>query len=156
MYLRPSKLNIDFMPLDNNTMTSNTQVFKPSITMKQLTKHLWKGLFVYQVVFLLVVAIRYPGFLKLAFVGCLMGVFYLWSLLQSADRPKKKGQSMMSLLRVAALAYCIVHLTQVKIPEITIVMLGLLSYKMVLAIEYFAQGRRALVACLVKGKSKKT
>jgi hypothetical protein len=118
--------------------------------MGALSQKLWQGTLIYQLLFLLITGIGFSRFFHLAFMGCLMGIIYLWSLLQSAQLPRQKGQSFSSLGRVAIFAYGVVYITQLKIPELTIVMLGLLSYKIILLLEYFAQGYKALT--VFKGK----
>lgn len=104
-----------------------------------LKKRLWFGTWVTNALFLLTVASLYPSLFRYALMGVAMGTFYLWSLMFSADYPKRGIQFVFSLIRVACLAYLIVELSGNRIPELTVVICGLLSYKVMLTVEYVVQ-----------------
>jgi hypothetical protein len=104
-----------------------------------LKKRLWLGTLATDVLMLTITAFFWPRLLFYAFMGMLMGVFYLWSLMFNADYPKRGVQFVFSLMRVGFLAYLVVKLSHLRMPELTIVMCGLLSYKLMLTVEYVVQ-----------------
>ncbi len=81
--------------------------------------------------------------MRYAVLGCGMGIFYLWSLAFSAEFPKRGIQFAFSLIRVGFLAYLGVRLSGGKIPQLTLVLCGLLSYKLMLTLETVWQGLQA-------------
>jgi hypothetical protein len=105
----------------------------------QLKRRLWIGSLLVDAVLVAVVAVFWPMLLKHLLFGIALGMFYLWSLFFNAEHPKNKIQFAFSLTRIVILAYVIVTLADAHIRELTIVMCGLLSYKVVLTVEYVAQ-----------------
>lgn len=81
----------------------------------------------------------WPHLTWYALFGVGLGLFYLWSLLLNARHPKKGFQFVFSLIRIVILAYVIVVFARGRLPELTIVMCGLLSYKVVLVVNAVAQ-----------------
>jgi hypothetical protein len=109
----------------------------------ELKKRLWIGTLVTDAVLLAVVAFYCPAYLKYLGWGVLMGFFYLWSLSFNAEHPKKGIQFVFSLIRIWIFAYVIVKLSNARVLELAIVMCGLLSYKVILTVEYVVQAMRA-------------
>lgn len=118
---------------------TNVTTNKALSPFQHLKKRLWLGTFVVQILMLVVVAISWPHLFRHAVMGSLMGIFYLWSLMFNADYPKRGVQFVFSLIRVGFLAYLVVNVSDVRIPELIIVMCGLLSYKVMLTVEYVLQ-----------------
>jgi hypothetical protein len=111
----------------------------------RLGKRLWTGIFLLNFFLLAGTALYRPGWLPLATSGVLLGAFYLWSLLENAKHPKRGIQSAFSLIRMVALAWLAVHLSHGRLSELALVMSGLLSYKMVLMVEYVLQALPAFL-----------
>ncbi|HEY9687476.1 MAG TPA: ATP synthase subunit I [Coleofasciculaceae cyanobacterium] len=105
----------------------------------QLKRRLWIGSLLVDAVLVAVVAVYWPELMKHLLFGIALGMFYLWSLFFNAEHPKNKIQFAFSLTRIVILAYVIVTLADAHIRELTIVMCGLLSYKVVLTLEYVVQ-----------------
>jgi hypothetical protein len=109
----------------------------------QLKKRLWLGALITDAILLAVVGFYWPHLLKLLVAGIGMGFFYLWSLSFNAEHPKKGIQFVFSLIRIWIFAYLIVKLANARVLELAIVMCGLLSYKVILTVEYMVQAMRA-------------
>ncbi len=109
----------------------------------QLKRRLWLGTLITDAIMLAVVAIYWPHLLTYLLWGIGMGFFYLWSLSFNAEHPKKGIQFVFSLIRICIFAYVIVKLSNARVLELAIVMCGLLSYKVILTVEYIAQAMQA-------------
>ena len=109
-----------------------------------LKKRLWLGTLCIDAVMITVVAIYWPYYLRPLLFGCGMGLFYLWSLIFSAEHPRHKIQAVFSLTRIVFLAYPIVSIAGRDIHALALVLCGLLSYKGLLAVEYVIQALPAL------------
>lgn len=119
-------------------MSNNPATYYP-----RLKRKLWIGTLATDAIMLSAVAIGWPEHMKSMALGVLLGLFYLWSLGFSAEHPKKKIQFVFSLIRIWILAYVIVKLSHAHVTEVAIVMCGLLSYKVILTVEYVVQASRA-------------
>lgn len=117
--------------------------FKPSAYYRQLKRRLWVGTTILNIFLVAGCAIFWPQALKLLILGMLMGAFYLWSLSFNAEHPKKGVQFVFSLIRICVLAYLIVKLSNARVTELGIVICGLLSYKVILTVEYVVQASQA-------------
>lgn len=115
----------------------------PATYYPRLKRKLWIGTLVTDALMLSAVAIWWPQFMRPMTIGILLGFFYLWSLGFNAEHPKKKIQFVFSLIRIWILAYVIVRLSHAHVTEVAIVMCGLLSYKVILTVEYVVQASRA-------------
>jgi hypothetical protein len=115
------------------TMMTNSPPFQT------LKRKLWLGTLLTDLLFVSAIWYFWPSHLHSAITGVAMGLFYLWSLMFSAEYPKRAVQSVFSLIRVGFLAYLVVKLSGLKIPDLAIVMCGLLSYKLMLTVEYVVQ-----------------
>jgi hypothetical protein len=104
-----------------------------------LKKRLWLGTLLLHMVFLFSVALWRPADLGIGIISVAMGLFYLWSLIFNAEHPKKGWQWSFSLIRMLLFAWMAVRLSHLKMPELALVIAGLLSYKMVLMVEYVMQ-----------------
>lgn len=129
------------------TIMRNLEQYNP-LPFSKLKKKLWIGSLIVQALLLIGVAIFRLYDLKIVFMSTLLGCFYLWSLLFNAEHPKKSWQWSFSLIRTAVIAWLIVQLSGAKMPELALVFIGLLSYKLVLMVEYVIQ---ALPAIKIKG-----
>ncbi len=89
--------------------------------------------------FLISITIYEPHFLKYALAGICVGIFFMGSLMFSAEHPKGREQVVFSLTRMVLLAYIIVMLGDFRLQETGIVICGFLSYKVGLVIEYVKQ-----------------
>lgn len=117
--------------------------YNPATYYAELKRKLWKGTLILDVLFLAGMAWFSPKQLPQAIGGVVMGVFYLWSLSFNAEHPKKSIQFVFSLIRICLLAYIIVKLSHLRVYELAIVISGLLSYKVILTVEYVAQALQA-------------
>ena len=117
--------------------------FEPSAYYHQLKRRLWTGTGILNCVLVVGCAIYWPQYLKLLVLGMLMGAFHLWSLSFNAEHPKKGVQFVFSLIRICILAYVIVKLSNARVTELGIVICGLLSYKVILTVEYVVQASQA-------------
>lgn len=117
--------------------------FEPSPYYHQLKRRLWIGTAVVNLIMAGACALFWPQHLKLLVLGMMMGVFYLWSLSFNAEHPKKGVQFVFSLIRICILAYVIVKLSNARVTELGIVICGLLSYKVILTVEYVVQASQA-------------
>lgn len=113
--------------------------------LSRLKKKLWLGTLLLNILLMAGTALYRPEWLTLAVSGAILGAFYLWSLLENAQYPKRGIQSVFSLVRMVALAWLSVHLSHGRISELALVMSGLLSYKMVLIVEYVLQALPAFL-----------
>ena len=104
-----------------------------------LKKRLWTGTFILNGILLFWTLLYHHQWLMMAVFGVLMGWFYLWSLCENAQHPKRGIQSGFSLIRMVVLAWLAVQLSHGRLAELALVMSGLLSYKMVLIVEYVLQ-----------------
>lgn len=104
-----------------------------------LKKKLWIGTLSTHAVMLSVVWMQWPWLFKHMVAGVVLGVFYLWSLIYNAEHPRRKVQLVFSLIRMVLLAYIIVSISGGRLPEVTVVICGLLSYKVILTVEYVIQ-----------------
>jgi hypothetical protein len=102
-------------------------------------KRLWIGTLLLDILMVAVVSIFWPHYLKPLLWGCGLGVFYLWSLMFSAENPRHKLQAAFSLTRIVFLAYPVVSIAGRDIRALALVMCGLLSYKGLLAVETVIQ-----------------
>ncbi len=100
---------------------------------------LWLRMAVTASLFLGAIAWQYPQVLKPAIGGVLIGVFFLWSLMYTADHPRGRLQIVFSLTRMLLLAYLIVKLGHLRVLDTTVVICGFLSYKVGLVMEYARQ-----------------
>jgi hypothetical protein len=116
--------------------TLSTQALPP---FAQLKKKLWLGTLAIHSSMLLGFAIFNPSRLNVCVAGIGLGLFYLWSLTFDAGNPKKGIQFAFSVVRMCAFAYAAVQLSHGRPTELAIVMSGLLSYKIVLTVEYLVQ-----------------
>ncbi|WP_373531104.1 hypothetical protein [Vampirovibrio sp.] len=105
----------------------------------QLQKKLWIGTLAIHFSLLLGFALFNPARLYYCAAGVGLGIFYLWSLTFNAENPKKGIQFAFSVIRMAGFAYAAVQLAHAQPTELAIVMSGLLSYKVVLTVEYVVQ-----------------
>ena len=105
----------------------------------QFCKKLWLGTIWVNAVMLLVAVSFFPNLLFQLVEGMVIGAFHLWSLMFSVKAPKRKLQFVFSLTRLALLAYVIVSTANFNIQEISVVICGFLSYKLVLVAEYITQ-----------------
>jgi uncharacterized membrane protein (UPF0136 family) len=110
---------------------------------RHLIKKLWLGTLGMNLLLLAVVAYQWPHLIVHLIWGILLGWFYLWSLSFNAENPKKGIQFVFSLIRIWIFAYVIVKLSNARVPELAIVMCGLLSYKVILMAEYVVQAMQA-------------
>lgn len=115
----------------------------PSSLFLRLQKRLWLGTFAVDGILLLVTALALPRALPITFAGILMGLFYLWSLIYNAQHPRRGVQSIFSLIRMVVLAWLAVRLSHGRLAELALVMSGLLSYKLMLIVEYALQASPA-------------
>jgi hypothetical protein len=125
--------------------------YNPATYYQQLKRKLWTGTLILDVLFLAGMACFSPKQLPQAVGGVLMGVFYLWSLSFNAEHPKKGIQAVFSLIRICLLAFLIVQLSHLRVYELAIVISGLLSYKVILTVEYVAQAMQAFRPPLGRG-----
>ena len=109
----------------------------------RLQKRLWIGTFIVDAVLLAYTTHSLPQALPIVVAGILMGLFYLWSLIYNAQHPRRGIQSVFSLIRMVVLAWLAVRLSHGRLPELALVMSGLLSYKMMLIVEYALQASPA-------------
>jgi hypothetical protein len=129
-------------------MTSKNIAQYNPIPFPKLKKRLWIGTFLVQAILLICVAIFRPEDLKVVFMSILLGCFYLWSLIFNAEYPKKSWQWSFSIIRMGLIAWLIVQLTDARMTQLALVIVGLLSYKLVLMVEYVIQ---ALPVIKIKG-----
>ncbi|HEY9746348.1 MAG TPA: hypothetical protein V6C99_09040 [Oculatellaceae cyanobacterium] len=119
----------------------------PSLPMilqfSDLKKRLWIGTLLLDAVMTVVVAWLWPQYLRQFLGGCMLGVFYLWSLMFSAEHPRHKLQAVFSLIRIVFLAYPVVSIAGRDVHALALVMCGLLSYKVLLAVETVLQAMPA-------------
>ena len=113
--------------------------YNAMVTYKQLKNRLWVGTLLLDFVFLLTVFFFSPKQFLQAVSGVGMGIYYLWSLFYNADHPKKAMQFVFSIIRVCILAYGAVYVSHFRVYELGIVICGLLSYKVILTVEYIIQ-----------------
>jgi hypothetical protein len=118
----------------------------------QLKKKLWLGTLAVHICMLLGFSIFNPARLNYCVAGIGLGLFYLWSLTLNAEDPKKGVQFAFSVVRMCVFAYASVLLSHGRPSELAIVMSGLLSYKVVLTVEYVLQALSAFRR-LVQAKS---
>ncbi len=104
-----------------------------------LKRRLWVGTLALDALMLVVTWWQWPGLFPYMVWGVGLGVFYLWSLIFNAEHPKRKVQLVFSLIRMALLAYIIVSVSGARIQAVAIVICGLLSYKVILTVEYVLQ-----------------
>lgn len=109
----------------------------------RLKKKLWIGTVILDALMLLALGFIRPELLPCLLSGIALGIFYLWSLTYNAEHPKKGIQSVFSVIRMCVVAYLIVQLAHARLLELAIVMSGLLSYKVILTVEYVFQGMHA-------------
>lgn len=105
----------------------------------RLKRRLWIGTLALDALMLAVVWLKWPAQLPYMVWGAGLGLFYLWSLIFNAEHPKRKIQLVFSLIRMALLAYIIVSVSGARIQAVAIVICGLLSYKVILTVEYVLQ-----------------
>lgn len=105
----------------------------------QLKKKLWLGTLAVDACMLAGFSLLKPEYLKPCVTGILLGLFYLWSLTHNAENPKKGVQFAFSVIRMGVFAYALVELTHGQPIDLAIVMSGLLSYKVILTVEYVVQ-----------------
>jgi len=117
--------------------------YNPATYYAELKRKLWTGTLILDVLYLAGVAWLSPKQMPQAVGGVAMGVFYLWSLTFNAEHPKKSIQFAFSLIRICLLAFLIVKLSHLRVYELGIVIGGLLSYKVILTVEYVAQAMQA-------------
>ena len=117
--------------------------YNPATYYGHLKRKLWVGTILIDILFLAGIAYWSPKQLPQAVGGVSMGVFYLWSLMFNAEHPKKAIQFAFSLIRVCVLAYLTVRLSHLRVYELAIVICGLLSYKVILTVEYMLQAMQA-------------
>lgn len=111
---------------------------------RRLKRVLWRGTLLLDLLYILGVAILWPGLAKVAFMGCALGLGYLWSLFFNAEHPKRKIQFAFSLTRIMILAYGIVYVANGRMNELALVICGFLSYKVILAADATVQVVRGL------------
>ncbi len=104
-----------------------------------LKRVLWIRMAVISSLFLISIMLYDPYFIKYAVSGIFVGIFFLGSLMFSADHPRGRVQVVFSLTRMVLLAYIIVMLGDFRLQETGIVICGFLSYKVGLLIEYVKQ-----------------
>lgn len=112
---------------------------KPFQTFTSMKKRLLLGTVALDVLVLSTAAMVWPGALQPLAAGCGLGLFYLWSLIFTAEHPRRKIQFVFSLTRMLGLAYIVVQLGHARLMDVGIVILGLLSYKVMLTVEYAVQ-----------------
>ncbi len=109
------------------------------IDFKALKRVLWIRMVIVSSLFLVGITFYQPHFFKYALAGICVGIFFLGSLMYSADHPRGRVQVVFSLTRMVLLAYIIVMLGDFRLQETGIVICGFLSYKVGLLIEYVKQ-----------------
>lgn len=117
-------------------MTPNHPPLSPFAVLK---KKLWLGTLAVHANLLAGCLVLAPQYLQPCLTGIALGLFYLWSLTYNADNPKKGVQFAFSIVRAALFAYVLVKVSNGRPTELAIVMSGLLSYKMILTVEYVVQ-----------------
>lgn len=132
-------LKLTMKALKNRYFTMRTLSTQTLSPFAQLQKKLWRGTLAIHISMLLGFAVFNPARLNVCVAGIGLGLFYLWSLTFDAGNPKKGIQFAFSVFRMCAFAYAAVQLSHGRPTELAIVMSGLLSYKMVLAVEYLVQ-----------------
>jgi hypothetical protein len=121
----------------------NPDELPPSSLFLRLQKRLWLGTFAVDAILLIGTGLYLPRALPVTFAGILMGLFYLWSLIYNAQHPRRGVQSVFSLIRMVVLAWLAVRLSHGRLAELALVMSGLLSYKLMLIVEYALQASPA-------------
>ena len=125
--------------------------YNPATYYGELKRKLWVGTLILDVFYLVAITFYSPTHLSQAVAGVIMGVFYLWSLTYSAENPKKTIQFAFSLIRICLFSYFVVQLSHLRVYDLAIVLGGLLSYKVILTVEYVVQALQVFRAQSVKG-----
>ena len=121
---------------------------------RQLQQKLWVGTLILDVVYIIAIAWFSPKQTVQAIAGAAMGLFYIWSLAYSIEHPKKGIQAVFSILRICVFGYFVARLSDFRVYELAIVMGGLLSYKLILTVEYVAQALKTFPSLFRKREQK--
>jgi len=99
----------------------------------------WRQLIVLDTLGMVLVWQLYPKAVIPFGLACLLGALNIGSLFFNASVPQKKLQSLFSLVRIVGMAYALVKIGHGNMTVLGLVMMGFLSYKILLVVEGLQQ-----------------